>query len=274
MRPTAFDIGTGDPVLALHSSASSKAQWRSLADDLGSRFRVLAVDLHGYGGNPLPAAGTPFGLDDEVGLVADSAITMLGAPQPMHVVGHSYGAAVALALARRRPGLVRSLTLYEPVCFNLLERAGPYFHVVRGFAERVAARVGSGDRSGAAREFIDYWSGRGSYDAAPAEVRARLDEVIPKVPLDFAALMSAPRDPRAYSSISAPTLLLSGRMSPESTRTIARTLWSAMSTSLILDVPGGHLMPLHRPADFTRHVARFLAGFPPARIPALERAAE
>jgi hypothetical protein len=160
------------------------------------------------------------------------------------------------------------------VCFNLLERAGPYFHVVRGFGERVAMRVGSGDRSGAAREFIDYWAGAGSYDAAPAEVRARLDRVVPKVPLDFAALMSGPRDPRAYSAIAAPTLLLSGRMSPESTRQIARTLWSAMSTSLILDVPGDHLMPMNRPADFTRHVARFLAGFPPARVPRAELAAE
>jgi pimeloyl-ACP methyl ester carboxylesterase len=121
---------TPEPVLALHSSLSSRSQWRALAAHLGPGYRVVPIDLHGYGANALPANAEAFRLDDEVQLVVARALEALGARTPAHVVGHSYGAAVALTLARTRPEWVRSLALYEPVCFGLLPRDGPYLNVV------------------------------------------------------------------------------------------------------------------------------------------------
>ena len=43
------DQGSGDPVVMVHSSASSHLQWRGLMSDLGNGYRCLAPDLYGYG---------------------------------------------------------------------------------------------------------------------------------------------------------------------------------------------------------------------------------
>jgi len=256
-----FDIGTGDPVLAVHSSASSKSQWRPLAATLGSRYRVIGVDLHGYGGNPLPSTGPAHRLEDEVDLVAARAIEALGTAQPMHVVGHSYGGAVALSLARLRPELVRSLTLFEPVCMNLLERYGPHSYTMRFIADHVAACVEHADLSEAARTFIDYWGGPGSYDRFDLEERKRLDQRVRKVPLDYAALSSAPASPAWYAAIAVPTLLMAGSSSLESARTIARILSARIPRAQLVELPGDHLLPMRNPAVVDREIARFLGTF-------------
>ena len=53
----------------LHSSLSSKSQWTALAERLASRFRVIALDLCGYGDNTVLAAEASFTLDAEMGVI-------------------------------------------------------------------------------------------------------------------------------------------------------------------------------------------------------------
>ena len=62
-RPGYLMAGTGTPVVMLHSSLGSKSQWTALAERLASRFRVIALDLCGYGDNALPDSAASFGLD-------------------------------------------------------------------------------------------------------------------------------------------------------------------------------------------------------------------
>jgi pimeloyl-ACP methyl ester carboxylesterase len=57
--------GSGEPVLLLHSSGSSSAQWRALMERLSARFRVVAPDLYGYGGTALWPGRGPFHLAHE-----------------------------------------------------------------------------------------------------------------------------------------------------------------------------------------------------------------
>jgi pimeloyl-ACP methyl ester carboxylesterase len=83
---------------------------------LAARVRLVVIDRRGYGQSP-DAAG-----DDRPGdhnADADDVIGALGAGA--HLVGHSYGAVVALLAAARRPDLIRSLTLIEPVAFALAD---------------------------------------------------------------------------------------------------------------------------------------------------------
>jgi len=114
------ETGRGETVVLLHASASSGAQWRSLTDCLQRRWHVLAPDFHGYGRtDPWPEPALP-GLGDAAALV--DAILGRGTER-IHLVGHSYGGAVALRLASDRPARLLSLTLIEPVAFHLLGRA-------------------------------------------------------------------------------------------------------------------------------------------------------
>src|SRR5262249_44769174 len=95
--------GAGAPVVLLHSSLGSKSQWAALAERLAPRYRVIALDLCGYGDNALPAPTASFRLDDEVRLVTDRLDDLVPAGVRFHVVGHSYGR-VSCVATRAVPG--------------------------------------------------------------------------------------------------------------------------------------------------------------------------
>src|SRR5262250_2626520 len=103
-----LEVGSGEPVVLLHSSGSSAAQWRGLAERLSGRYRVIAPDLYGYGGTAHWPGRAPFHLECE----AEIVFALLGrVTERAHIVGHSYGGAVALHVARLAGDLLRSLTL-------------------------------------------------------------------------------------------------------------------------------------------------------------------
>src|SRR5215204_4124268 len=86
-------------VIALHCSLGSGRQWARLAEELGEDYRVIAPDLSGYGGNrarPL----LPMTLADEVAQLGDQIDQAAG---PIHLIGHSYGGAVAFKMATTWP---------------------------------------------------------------------------------------------------------------------------------------------------------------------------
>src|SRR5689334_14597837 len=113
-----LELGSGEPVVLLHSSGSSSAQWHALAERLSERYRVIAPDLYGSGGTAPWPGDRPFYLECEAEIVLG---LLEHIDEPAHLVGHSYGGAVALHVARLRGDLVRSLALMEPAAFHLLQ---------------------------------------------------------------------------------------------------------------------------------------------------------
>jgi pimeloyl-ACP methyl ester carboxylesterase len=61
--------GRGVPVVLLHSSMSSKGQWRQLLHRMRDRHQLIAIDLQGYGETSLTQSADSFVLNDEVSLV-------------------------------------------------------------------------------------------------------------------------------------------------------------------------------------------------------------
>ena len=106
------DDGTGPPVILLHSSACGNKQWRWLIEDFKDGYRVIALNLFGYGQTTPWPGDRPQTLDDQADLVAALAETGMG--QPVHLVGHSFGAAVAMKAALNHSAQVSGLVLLEP----------------------------------------------------------------------------------------------------------------------------------------------------------------
>src|SRR5215471_15822402 len=103
--------GHDETVVLLHSSASSSAQWRSLTRALQPHRCVFAPDLPGYGRSEQRSGPGLPGLADAAAMIG----TVLGgSAERIHLVGHSYGAAVALRFAADHPERLLSLTLIEP----------------------------------------------------------------------------------------------------------------------------------------------------------------
>jgi pimeloyl-ACP methyl ester carboxylesterase len=229
-----------EPVVLLHCSGSSGAQWRALIDRLSSRYRVIAPDLMPY--RSLARAAAPI----------RSILGRLSAPA--HVVGHSYGGALALHVARTRPELLRTLTLVEPSAFHLL-RGGDAIDAaalreITGVATRACADLASGDVTGGFGRFVDYWSGPGAWDAMPAEKRAAMAPLLPGIALDFEALLNEPAGSEDLRELPVPTLLIQGGGTKLPSRCVCKRLRDALPVARFGVVPGaGHMLPMtHRDA--------------------------
>ena len=97
------DTSAGDPVLLFHCSSASGGEWRRLCDRLGGNFRLIAPDQWGCGeSDPWTGRGA-FTLAEEAAPILD-LIYRVGTP--VHLVGHSYGGAVALRAAVRGGGAI------------------------------------------------------------------------------------------------------------------------------------------------------------------------
>lgn len=243
--------GSGEPVLLLHSTGSSGAQWRALMERLSPRFRVIAPDLCGYGASsPWPGRGA-FCLGHESALVA-ALLERLD--EPAHVVGHSYGGAVALRLARLRGELLCSLAVIEPVAFHLL-RGGDQtdasaLEEITQIADAVARALACGDYDGGFRQFVDYWSGPGTWAGIPAAKRDALAARLPKVALDFHATLNEPARLDDLRTIAAPMLLIGSECSPLPARRIGRLLARALPGLRVKTIEGaGHMAPLTHPDE-------------------------
>jgi pimeloyl-ACP methyl ester carboxylesterase len=239
--------GEGEPVLLLHSGGFSARQWRKLGNLLSATHRVLAPDLLGYGSSSPWPLGTPFHLHQDV---AALEALLDGAGRPAHVVGHSYGGLLALKLACSRPTLVRSLALFEPVAFAVLDEPSDA-------DERASIDVVQDDyqpgRSGAddawLGKFVDWWNGPGAWNALAEEARASFRVVGWKV---FQEVLSigADRTPRAtFAAISAPTLLLGGERTPKTERRVVEKLGKILPQARVqVFAEMGHMGPItHAP---------------------------
>jgi pimeloyl-ACP methyl ester carboxylesterase len=252
-----FAAGIGDPVVLLHCTAGSGRQWADVAEALRSDFRVIAPDLCGYGETThWPGNGT-FNLAVEADLVA-VLLDMLG--NPAHIIGHSYGGAVALQFASRHPSYVKTLTLIEPASFHLLrdgddidERA---LREITETGNTVVNAVNCGDYQGGMRRFVDYWGGEGAWDALPASQRLALATRISKVSLDFWATLNNPMRQADLAALEMPTLVVSGGRSPLPTRRICFHLARMIPDAIARTVAdAGHMLPVTHSSELLPLIA-------------------
>src|ERR1700704_3603229 len=103
-------LGEGPPVLFIHGSVVRAAlTWRKQRE-LAERWELILPNRPGFGKSPALARGD---FEAEAPLFAE----LLG--DGAHLVGHSYGAVIALHAAALRPQAVLSLTVSEPGCLRV-----------------------------------------------------------------------------------------------------------------------------------------------------------
>lgn len=111
IRTNYHDLGEGPPLVMIHGSGpgvTGWANWRLVMPALAARHRVLAPDMVGFGYTDRPD-GVSYDLDTWVKHALDF-LDALDLAQ-VDLVGNSFGGALSLALAIRRPERVRRLVL-------------------------------------------------------------------------------------------------------------------------------------------------------------------
>jgi pimeloyl-ACP methyl ester carboxylesterase len=245
-------------VVLLHSSMSSKGQWAELMAQHDSNYRFIAVDLLGYGKSPFPAgAEADFSLAHEVDAVNAAIAGKLAPDECFHLIGHSYGGATALRMARQLRARVLSLAVFEPVAFHLLSEDDAARLEIENVVADIHSAAGAQD---AARTFIDYWNRAGAFDALPEAQQQRFAAQIAKVKLDFQALLGESATLADMAVLDMPALVLSGERSPQSTRRVAELLAAALPNGAAVQTKGGHMAPITHAAVVNPLLAGFLAG--------------
>ena len=245
--PAYFSTGAGSAVVLLHCTLSSKNQWRALAGMIEGEHRAIAVDLYGYGETPMPEKREGFTLLDEVELVQALLDRILAPAESCHLVGHSYGGAVALRFCHRYPERVKTLTVFEPVAFHLLNRADPGLQPVLAMMSELELLLSQGERAEAAATFLDYWSGPGSFAKFPARVQHDFARRTGKLALDFQALTGTPLTLDDYRELALPVTLIAGRASRTPALRVAQELCRTLPDCRPHWVDTGHMGPVTHP---------------------------
>jgi pimeloyl-ACP methyl ester carboxylesterase len=248
-------------VVALHCSLGSGRQWTKLADELGRSHQFIAPDISGYGTNAC-ALDLPMTLAEEVRCLSGHLNDATG---PIHLVGHSYGGAIAFkiatdsAFARR----VRSLTLIEPVLPTLLLETDSDRRLHARFAQLardVSEDLWNGSVLEAIDQFIEFWNGSGPQDPLPATARLRMIERADKLAFDFTAALGEENAAIAAASLRVPTLLFSGGTSPYFTQRIVRRLAAIVKGAETRHLPeAGHMLALSHASTINPEIARHIA---------------
>ena len=256
-RETGTSMGPG--VVCIHSNASTSGQWRALMDRLAPKFHVLAPDSYGAGKSPQWPADRTIRLSDEVAFI-EPVLAQAGAP--LALVGHSYGAAVALIAALANPGRIRAIALYEPVLFALLDAETPPPNDADGIRHAVAdagMAIEVGNHDAAAERFIDYWMGIGSWQKTPASRKTPIAASVTHVRRWGHALFTESTPLKVFRSLDVPVLYMTGKRSTRSAHGVARLLTSALPRVERVEFEQiGHMGPVTHPEQVNEVIAGFL----------------
>lgn len=260
--PVAFfrESGVGPGVVCLHSNASNSSQWRGLLDMLSPKYRVLAPDSYGSGKSADWASDRVIALKDEVEFIEP---VLAAAGDRFCLVGHSYGAAVALIAALANPGRVQAMALYEPTLFSLIDAQSPSPNAADGIRQAVQASSIALDEQNpndAAKHFIDYWMGSSSWDNTPESRKLPIAASIINVRRWGHALLTEPAPLAAFRTLSMPVLYMVGKNSPPSALGVAHLLTDVLPHVEVVEFDGvGHMGPITHPQQVNEVIARFLA---------------
>jgi pimeloyl-ACP methyl ester carboxylesterase len=246
-----------DPTaLLIHSGGFTSRQWRRLAEALTPGFRVLAPNLLGYD----PASPWPDRKPFHFGLDLDRLVSLLDAAEPVHLVGHSYGGFLALQLALSRPDLVRSIAVYDPVAFGILDDVEDAdARLALSNVRREWLPDSSGTDEAWLRAFVEWWNGAGAWTRLPEETRGAFRKMGWKVFQEVLSLSEDRTDRATYATITAPTLVMGGGLSPLTERRVVEKLAAALPhATLRFFADAGHMGPVSHAREVNAAIVEHL----------------
>jgi pimeloyl-ACP methyl ester carboxylesterase len=154
------------------------------------------------------------------------------------------------------------MALYEPTLFALLDAEAPPPNDADGIRNAVAdagMALDAGNQDAAARRFIDYWMGEGSWERTPDQRKAPIAASVANVRRWAHALFTEPTPLAAFRSLDIPVLYMVGKRSTSSARGVARLLANALPQAEVVEFEElGHMGPITHPEPVNDAIARFL----------------
>ena len=237
-------LGSGPPVVMLHGLlVGNLATWYwTAAPVLAQTKSVLLYDLRGHGlSEKAPTGYDPRTMAADLGAVLDA----FSPREPVALVGHSYGAVIALTYALAHPDRVARLAVVEaPLPPSRLEELDAFLEktpdeMLGALPSALRDALASGGRRG--RRFVEAMRFLAQESSLFADVRRAED--IPDAVL---------------ATLRPPLLAVYGTES--SCRPVGQRLARVVPRARLVEIEGGHFLPLERPANVTTALTEFLDG--------------
>jgi lipase len=242
-------VGSGAPLVFLHSGVGSAGEWRQVFDLWPDGRGLVAVDAYGGGAGPNTAGRRT--LDD----FADQVLAVAEhVGERIHLVGFSWGGATALHIGVTAPGVLASLTVIEPEAYGLLTPAdGPAYATVVALRDRWRDLVRADRWYEAYEAFIDFYNGPGSFAGWPAARRERFLDAQRRRGDLWDVLFEAPLTAETLGAVPLPVHVVEGSATSAVDHTICELVLRHVphpEHTLIEDA--GHMIPLTHAAALTR----------------------
>ena len=261
-RISLLEAGTGPPVIAIHGLGASKASFLATVAALAPRFRVIAIDLPGFGDSDKPV-GAPY----DARYFAAAIVQLLDALEldRAHLIGNSLGGRVALEVALRAPERVDRMALLAPsMAWRRKRPWAPALRLVRpelgilphaprpvveGIIDRLMPEARTGWAAAGVDEFLRSFltpRGRAAFYATARQIY--LEE--PEGDDGF-----WPRLKR----LDVPALFIWGRRDTLVPLAFARHVTEAVPAAEHLELDCGHVPQMERPRETHAAIERFFA---------------
>lgn len=247
--------------LMIHCSLAHLGAWAPLAAELADICSMTVFDMPGHGQSDDWRVGSGEYQD----AVTESAAHFV--TEPMDLVGHSFGATVALRFAVEHPNLVRTLTLIEPIMISVAVRDKPEV------ADRMAAMMVGFDRAIAAqdwplaaKEFTKQFGDGRPWDSLPAATQKAISDRVHLIAEgaggvhhDTAGVLK----PGRLNRVTAPVLLIQGSQAAPVMPVIIDGLSARLPNSTAFTIEGaGHMAPITHPQETAAHMKELFSRVP------------
>ena len=246
-----IEHGEGSWAVLLPPGAASGRAWKTVSERLADSVRSVCVHPSGHESTDSYRGKSLLRLDDE----AEAVIEVMRHLRlsRSHLVGHSYGGAIALKLALRWPDWFKSLSLIEPAAYPVLNEAGENSlameveQVNRLFIERVHR----GEARPALESYVNYYNG--SIDAwrnLSDRLQRKLLDIADTIAAALGAVHASSIRLTQCASVSLPTLLIHGTQTDPVHARVTALLAETIRTSRLEQIRGaGHMASLTHPGE-------------------------
>ena len=252
-------VGRGETVILIHGSHVADALLPLSTEATLSAYNVVRYHRRGFAACSKPDAALSIA---EQAQDCEALLRYLGVERA-HVVGHSYGGAIALQLAVQAPELVHTLVVEEPALL-----AVPSGEAFFGEMARILEMYGAGDKEGAVRAFLQLVGRSNSDEIIDGAVPGGMDQAIADADTFFQLELPALQEWSSFSgdeaqSIDAPVLFVLGQDSSPVFHEGCDLVRSWLPQTEVAIIPDTcHLLQMENPAAVGEALTDFFSRHP------------
>ena len=255
------ECGDGPTIVFVPGSCSTGAAWRPVIAALSGGFRCVTTSLPGYGGTAERRTPLDPPMVREVEVVEAVIRRAAGwSNEPVHLVGHSFGALVALAVALRRQTRLTSLFIAEPPAAELLRACNEMeqYRTFHDMTDHYFERFRNGEPEAIAL-MIDFYGGQGTFASWPRRVRDFVIATTASNILDWQSAYGFRLPLAVLEALTVPTQVVCGALSPPAMRRANALLSAHLGCASLLSIPGAaHFMIATHPEDVAQLLKRHI----------------